>query len=43
MLQTRMSEQGVQDGRYEALLNLARAVEAEAVAALKQHRKQHGC
>ena len=38
-----MSSQGIYVERYESLLNLAEAVEAEAVADLRKHRKDHGC
>jgi hypothetical protein len=38
-----MSTQGIYVASYDSLLNLARAVEAEAVAALRKHRKEHRC
>lgn len=43
VLKDRMSRQGIYVARYDSLLNLAKAVEAEAVAALRQHRKEHRC
>lgn len=42
-LKDQMSTQGIYVARYESLFNLAKAVETDAVAALRQHRKEHGC
>jgi hypothetical protein len=42
-LKDRMSLQGIYVPRYDSLFNLAKAVEDEAVAALRCHRKEHGC
>jgi hypothetical protein len=43
VLKDQMSAQGIYVERYDSLFNLAKAVEDEAVAALKKHRKEHGC
>jgi hypothetical protein len=42
-LRDQMSAQGIYVERYESLFNLAKAVENEALEALKRHRKEHRC
>jgi hypothetical protein len=43
VLKEQMSTQGIYVERYDSLLNLAKAMEAEAVLALRKHRKAHRC
>ena len=43
VLKDQMRGQGIYVERYESLFNLAKAVEEEAVRALKGHRKEHRC
>ena len=42
-LRDRMSLQGVYVARYDSLLSLAKAVQSEAMAELRKHRKEHRC